>query len=241
MAFDRHLNLVLGDAEEYRHLPPKKGSGGAPEEARRVLGLVLLRGEEVISLTVEGPPPAEDRAARGAPVPGPGVGRPAGRGMPVAAAAAPTAPGAPPPGLGGAARGVGAPSPAMMAPRPPGMPPMMGGGGMPPPPPMMGGRPMMPPGPGGEFLLFLLRGAANGDGHHNQNPDNTPDDGRTDRGGRGSSEVETRSRCRHIGFIKGQKLKTPRARDLRGREEKYNNAPALRMSAATSHNSLLPL
>jgi small nuclear ribonucleoprotein B and B' len=158
MAFDRHLNLVLGDAEEYRLLPPKKGSGGAPEEARRVLGLVLLRGEEVISLTVEGPPPAEDRAARGAPVPGPGVGRPAGRGMPVAAAAPPTAPGAPPPGLGGAARGVGAPSPAMMAPRPPGMPPgMMGGGGMP-PPPMMGGRPMMPPPPGGELLISVLGG-----------------------------------------------------------------------------------
>jgi small nuclear ribonucleoprotein B and B' len=156
MAFDRHLNLVLGDAEEYRLLPPKKGAkgggggaGGAPQEARRVLGLVLLRGEEVISLTVEGPPPAEDRAARGggAAAAGPGVGRPAGRGMPVAVAAPPTAPGAPPPGLGGAARGVGAPSPAMMAPRPPGM--MMGGM---PPPPMGGPRPMM----GGEFVFSSL-------------------------------------------------------------------------------------
>lgn len=32
MAYDRHMNLVLGDAEEFRKLPPKKGS---KEEVRQ--------------------------------------------------------------------------------------------------------------------------------------------------------------------------------------------------------------
>ena len=56
MAFDRHMNLVLGDCEEHRPLPPRKGEK-EPRSQRRVLGLVLLRGDEVLSLAVEGPPP----------------------------------------------------------------------------------------------------------------------------------------------------------------------------------------
>lgn len=75
-------------------------------EERRILGLVLLRGEEVISLTIEGPPPQEDlRAAKSqvAP-PGTGAGRAAGRGMPVAAPGqAPAVGGFPHAGDGGGA------------------------------------------------------------------------------------------------------------------------------------------
>ena len=64
MAFDRHMNIVLGDAEEFRRLPPKKGVPEADREIRRPLGLVLIRGEEVISMTVEGPPPTDDRRGK---------------------------------------------------------------------------------------------------------------------------------------------------------------------------------
>ncbi|EEH52206.1 uncharacterized protein MICPUCDRAFT_53542 [Micromonas pusilla CCMP1545] len=155
MAFDRHMNIVLGDAEEFRKLPPKKGLTEEERQVRRVLGFLLLRGEEVVSLTVEGPPPQEDKRAQAQQAPpGVGIGKAAGRGMPGVVPG--TVPGAPPPGLAGPVRGVGGAMGAHMMPQfsappmaggmPPGMPPPGFRPGMPPPGmPPPGFRPGMPP------------------------------------------------------------------------------------------------
>lgn len=108
MAFDRHMNLVLWDTEEFRKIKNKKGSGVTEErEDKRSLGLVILRGDSVVSMTIEGPPPPDDdeKLMPG----GPGAARPAGRGMPVPGAMAPM-------GLSGPVRGVGGPAASLMAP-----------------------------------------------------------------------------------------------------------------------------
>ncbi|KAJ3104664.1 hypothetical protein HDU96_008845 [Phlyctochytrium bullatum] len=151
LAFDKHMNLVLAECEEFRRIRPKTKGPGVTQverEEKRALGLVILRGESIVSLTVEAPPPVmpdeSKKSAAAAAAGGPGVGRPAGRGLPVApVAGAPAGLAGPVRGVGGAAPpmgrgGMAAPPVSYARPPMPGMPPP----GMPPRP----GMPMPPPG-----------------------------------------------------------------------------------------------
>jgi hypothetical protein len=113
MAFDRHMNLVLGETEEFRKIRTKKGSGLSEErEEKRALGLIILRGDSVVSLTIDGPPPPEDNEKS---LPGgPGIARlAAARGVPLPPP--PMAAGAPV-GLTGPVRGIGGPGIGIMQP-----------------------------------------------------------------------------------------------------------------------------
>ena len=141
MAFDKHMNLVLVDCEEFR---PSKKSKKAEHIAagvvvtpsgmhKRTLGLVILRGENIISFAVEaGPPPGGDAKHRvsAATMMGPGIGRPMARGVPMmmmmaaAATMSTSAVMAPVPGLAGPMRGIGGPSAAPMMPPPGYRPPV---------------------------------------------------------------------------------------------------------------------
>lgn len=131
LAFDKHLNLVLSEAEEFRMLKSKGGAAVLEERTeKRSLGLVLIRGENVVSLAVEGPPPSSSNNAAKLTPGGPGMARGAGRGIPpVGGGGLP--PGGAPMGLGAApVHGLGGGLPP-----PPGGPPPpgMGRGGPPPP------------------------------------------------------------------------------------------------------------
>lgn len=156
LAFDKYMNLVLADCEEFRKVRPR-GKSGAPsapgsaaettqsEEMKRTLGLIILRGTNIVSCSVEGPPPSDPAARLGQSAPtgvpsalqaGPGISRPAGRGLPI--------------GLGGPVAGIGGPPPGFGFPPAGGPPPGFGRGGPPggPPPGFPGAPPGFQPPPG---------------------------------------------------------------------------------------------
>ena len=62
LAHDKHLNFVLADCEEFRLL--KRGIKTGDSE-RRMLGMIVLRGEEIVSVSQEtGAPPRGGNKAR---------------------------------------------------------------------------------------------------------------------------------------------------------------------------------
>lgn len=145
LAFDKHMNLVLADTQEFRtkRKQTKSGAPGASasqtieQEEKRTLGLTIVRGAHIVSLSVESPPPADPSTRLGKPTTGgitstlgagPGVARPAGRG-------------APPISLAGPAAGVGGAAPPPAFPGFPGAPPGFPGRGGPPPPGFPGAFP----------------------------------------------------------------------------------------------------
>ncbi|POS74494.1 LSM domain-containing protein [Diaporthe helianthi] len=163
LAFDKHMNVVLADTEEFRRIkkqnkPAAPGAAGTAQavvqEEKRTLGLTIVRGAHIVSLSVESPPPADPSTRLGKSTSGgisstlqsgPGVARPAGRG-----AAPPIALAGPAPGVGG---GVPPPPFGGFPGAPPGFP-GRGGPGAPPgfPGPPGGFPPAGFPGaPGGQF------------------------------------------------------------------------------------------
>jgi small nuclear ribonucleoprotein B and B' len=62
LAFDKHLNVILSECEEYRIR--RKGNylniyifiGNVDVEIKRTVGMVVVRGDNIVSLSAEAPP-----------------------------------------------------------------------------------------------------------------------------------------------------------------------------------------
>jgi small nuclear ribonucleoprotein B and B' len=106
LAFDKHMNLVLSDTEEFIKIKAKK-PGDVDREQKRALGLVLLRGENIVSLSAESPPSQASKRFSDIPNAGQGKSQPIGRGSTATQA---------PSGLSGPGRGVGGPGMLNMLP-----------------------------------------------------------------------------------------------------------------------------
>lgn len=160
------MNLVLADTEEFRRVRRKAAKGAqnatgtnsaatVESEEKRTLGLTIVRGTHIVSLSVDGPPPADPSARLGTGATGgsgaggpnatlsagPGISRPAGRGLPV--------------GLTGPAAGVGGPGPGGFG----GFPPAGGflpAGGFPGAAPGFPGRGGPPGGPRKRLRCILV-------------------------------------------------------------------------------------
>ncbi|CUM65982.1 uncharacterized protein PRCAT00003636001 [Priceomyces carsonii] len=67
LAFDKHYNLVLSDTEELRitkktYQELKRNVGETSKlilEEKRSLGLIILRGDQIVTLNIESPPPLD--------------------------------------------------------------------------------------------------------------------------------------------------------------------------------------
>ena len=60
IAFDKHMNLVMADTDEYRRIQAKR-PGQKDREIKRALGLILLRGENIVTMSAEAPPTQNSR------------------------------------------------------------------------------------------------------------------------------------------------------------------------------------